>query len=67
ALIDQEFAGRFAIFGPSDYCVRRLRELVALGLDRLLVSGPSLGADRIEAEAAQRRFVEEVLPALREG
>ncbi len=66
ALIDQEFAARFAIFGPSDECVRRLRELVALGLDRLLVSGPSLGADRAEAEAAQRRFIEEVLPALRE-
>jgi hypothetical protein len=44
--------------------VRRLRELLALGLDRLVVSGPSIGADRGEAEAAQQRFVAEVLPAL---
>jgi 5,10-methylenetetrahydromethanopterin reductase len=64
ALIDAEFAERFAIFGPADYCVRRLRELLALGLDRLVVSGPSIGADRGEAEAAQQRFVAEVLPAL---
>jgi 5,10-methylenetetrahydromethanopterin reductase len=65
ALIDADFAERFAIFGPSDYCVARLRELIALGLDRLVVSGASLGADPAEAAAAGQRFVEEVLPALR--
>ncbi|HLZ73176.1 MAG TPA: LLM class flavin-dependent oxidoreductase [Dehalococcoidia bacterium] len=64
ALIDADFASRFAIFGPSDYCARRLRQLIALGLDRLIVGGPSLGADRVDAEAARRRFTEEVLPAL---
>jgi 5,10-methylenetetrahydromethanopterin reductase len=65
ALIDSDFAERFAIFGPSDYCVARLRELVELGLDRLVISGPSLGADRAEALAAEERLVAEVLPVLR--
>jgi 5,10-methylenetetrahydromethanopterin reductase len=64
ALIDDEFAARFAVFGPSAYCVERLQELLALGLDRLVVSGPSLGADRTEAAQSAERFVAEVLPAL---
>jgi hypothetical protein len=40
--------------------------MVALGLDHLVVVGPSLGADPTEARAAHRRFVTEVLPALHE-
>jgi 5,10-methylenetetrahydromethanopterin reductase len=60
-----EFADRFAVMGPSDYCVQRLQALVALGLDHFIIVGPSLGADRAEASAAARRFAEEVLPALR--
>ncbi len=67
ALIDNDFASRFAIFGPSAYCAARLRELVALGIDRLVISGASLGADRTEAAAAEQRFVSEVMPAVRGG
>jgi 5,10-methylenetetrahydromethanopterin reductase len=59
------FADRFAVLGPPDACVARLRELLALGLDQLVVVGPAVGADRKEAGLAQRRFAEEVLPALR--
>lgn len=64
ALIDADFAERFAILGPAEQCIARLRDLLALGLDRLVISGASLGADRAEAAAAERRFAEEVLPAL---
>jgi 5,10-methylenetetrahydromethanopterin reductase len=60
-----EFAERFGVFGPSDHCVTKLKELVAIGLDHVVIVGTSLGADREEASAANRRFVEEVLPALR--
>jgi 5,10-methylenetetrahydromethanopterin reductase len=60
-----EFARRFAIFGPADECVSRLRELVSLGLDHFAVVGGSIGADRQEIAKAAERFTNEVLPALR--
>jgi 5,10-methylenetetrahydromethanopterin reductase len=60
-----EFIDRFGIVGPSDTCVARLEELAGLGLDKLIVTGPTLGADRDEARAARDRFAAEVLPGLR--
>lgn len=60
-----EFIDRFGIVGTSETCARRLRELVDLGLDKLIVTGPTLGADPREARAALERFASEVLPALR--
>ncbi len=65
SVIPQEFADTFAVLGPAKHCVERLREIVALGIDRLVVVGPAMGADRAEAERAERAFVEDVLPALR--
>jgi 5,10-methylenetetrahydromethanopterin reductase len=59
-----EFADSFAILGAAESCIGRLRALVALGLDHLVIVGPSLGADPAEARAAQARFVTDVLPAL---
>jgi 5,10-methylenetetrahydromethanopterin reductase len=64
AALTRDFAERFAVVGPAAQCATRLRELVGRGLDHLVVIGPSMGADRDEAGAAQRRFTEEVLPAL---
>ncbi len=65
ALLDDGFAGRFAVYGPSAPVVERLRGLFALGLERLMIVGASIGADREQALAAEARFVAEVLPALR--
>ena len=59
-----EFIDRFAIVGTAATCRSRLAELVALGLDKLIVTGPSLGSDRDQARAATERFSAEVLPAL---
>jgi 5,10-methylenetetrahydromethanopterin reductase len=67
ALLDADFADRFAVLGPPAYCIARLRELLALGLERLVIVGASIGADRAQARASEARFVGEVLPALREG
>jgi 5,10-methylenetetrahydromethanopterin reductase len=64
-VLTPEFAGRFGAVGRPDECATKLAELAALGLDRLLVVGPSFDADpgaRAEAEAC---FMEEVAPALR--
>ena len=65
--ITSEFADGFAVLGPPARCIARLRELVGLGLDHLVIVGPSLGADPDEGRAAHQRFVSEVLPALHEG
>ena len=63
--LTEDFARRFAILGPSDYCADRLRELAALGLDHLVVVGPSINAEPTQSSVARRCFAEEVLPALR--
>jgi 5,10-methylenetetrahydromethanopterin reductase len=60
-----EFIDRFGVVGDPDACITRLRELAALGIDRFVVSGPTMGADRDEARTATARFVAEVAPALR--
>lgn len=65
SLIGNEFADRFAILGDASHCITRLKELVALGLDRFVIVGASMGADRAEAAAAEERFVQEVMPAFR--
>jgi len=64
--LTDEFVDRFGIVGPAEHCVSRLRALAALGVDRFIVVGPSMDAEQDEARLAQKTFVEEVLPALRE-
>jgi 5,10-methylenetetrahydromethanopterin reductase len=65
ATITSEFAREFGIFGPSAYCVRRLNEVVSLGIGRLVVVGATREVDPAEATKAEMRFIEEVMPALR--
>src|SRR5499426_581427 len=60
ALLDADFADRFAVLGPPAHCISRLRELRALGLERVMIVGASLGADREQARASEVRFVREV-------
>jgi 5,10-methylenetetrahydromethanopterin reductase len=60
-----EFIDRFAVVGTPEACVERLRGLVALGLDKLIVTGATLGADPAEMRTANDLFAHEVLPALR--
>ena len=64
-MLTPEFIDRFGIVGTPESCARRLRELLDLGLDKMIVTGPTLGADPGEARAALERFAGEVLPALR--
>jgi 5,10-methylenetetrahydromethanopterin reductase len=67
AELTAEFAERFAILGPSTYCIERLRSIAALGLSKIVAIGPSAGSDVTEATTALARFASEVLPALRAG
>ena len=65
AMLTEDFARSFAILGPSDSCIERMREIAALGLTKLIVIGPSANADPGEAAAARLRFENDVLPGLR--
>ncbi|MFN0095664.1 MAG: LLM class flavin-dependent oxidoreductase [Dehalococcoidia bacterium] len=64
SVIPNEFAREFAILGDADHCVARLQELVALGLERLIIVGPSAGADPAAAREAQESFVTDVMPRM---
>ena len=66
ARLTDEFVDRFGVVGPAEHCVTRLRALAALGVDRFIIVGPSIDAEQDEARLAQKMFVGEVLPAIRE-
>lgn len=67
ATLDDAFLDRFAVAGPSQYCVDRLLELLELGLDRLVIVPGSRDADPALLRETSERFSREVLPALRGG
>ncbi|MCJ2180579.1 LLM class flavin-dependent oxidoreductase [Novosphingobium album (ex Hu et al. 2023)] len=60
-----DFVKRFAIVGNPDHCFARLRELMALGLDRIVAVGP--GFYPAGWGEAAGLFAREVLPALKAG
>lgn len=61
-LMNDDFVDRFAIAGPPDHCLERLAELEALGIDKVIVSGPTAGTDRDAARAAMALLDEAVVP-----
>ena len=64
ALTD-EFVDRYAVVGPADAVVRRLHELAAVGVDRMVVMGAARAPGReADARAAHHALVHDVLPAL---
>ncbi len=64
-VLPDEFVDRFAVIGDVDTCAKRLRELIDIGLDRLVITGPSFGANRDDAQTHTRLVTDELLPALR--
>jgi 5,10-methylenetetrahydromethanopterin reductase len=62
--LQDEFIDRFALVGPASEVTERLKELEALGLERVVVVPGSLNADQAVVADTNRRFAEEVLPAL---
>jgi 5,10-methylenetetrahydromethanopterin reductase len=65
AALADEFVDRFGIVGPSEHVAERLRELIALGLDHIVVVGHSRNTPPEVFAEASRRFCHEVIPALR--
>ena len=65
AYLTAEFARNFGIYGPPSYCADRLSELIELGIDRFIVV-PTFNRDDPRSTRAEERFIEEVVPALRQ-
>jgi 5,10-methylenetetrahydromethanopterin reductase len=64
-MLPDEFADRFAVVGAAPECAARLAELTGLGLDHLVITGPSFGADRDDAQRHHAAMTNDLLPALR--
>ncbi len=65
ATLTPEFIDHFAVVGTPDQCIRQLKALAALGLDKLVFGGRlGLSADPNAAKALAL-LEQEVLPALR--
>jgi 5,10-methylenetetrahydromethanopterin reductase len=65
ATLTDDFVDRFAIVGPPDRCIERLRSLERLGLDKVAISGGTRGALMEDAAASRGLMTKEVLPGLR--
>jgi 5,10-methylenetetrahydromethanopterin reductase len=63
--LSPEFIDRFGIVGAPAACADKLNDLISMGLDKLIIVGPSLGSDRDKALAAMARFPQEVLPLVK--
>lgn len=66
AAMSDELIDRFAIAGPPDYCVERLTELKALGLDRIVFATRIRGANEREQAEVAHLLLTEVLPRVTE-
>ena len=64
-LLDDAFVERFAVVGPTDRCIERLQALVALGLDRLVLSSGELDVAGPDRQMAAALLTREVLPELK--
>jgi len=63
--LTEAFIDRFAIVGPPEVCIARMRQLAALGLDKLALAGGMRGASEVDAATSKRLLEAEVLPAMR--
>ena len=58
-----EFVDQFAIVGPPDACIKRIQDVINLGIDRIVVLGPTVDEIEGEKKLAAELMVREVLPA----
>jgi 5,10-methylenetetrahydromethanopterin reductase len=62
--LTDDFVDRFAVVGPPDRCIDRLKSLAALGLDKVAISGGSRGASAEDAAVNRALVAKHVLPAM---
>jgi 5,10-methylenetetrahydromethanopterin reductase len=63
--LDDAFIQRFAVVGSAEHCAGRLRELIDLGLDRVVVVAGSRDTDPALLAETNTAFAREVLPTLK--
>ena len=63
ATLSWDFVQRFAIVGPPDYCVERVLQLAALGIEHFKIVGPGYHPEAYKSVPGL--FVSEVMPAVR--
>jgi 5,10-methylenetetrahydromethanopterin reductase len=63
--LTDDFIDRFAIVGPPERCIERLRSLQKLGLDKVALSGATRGAAADTAAQGRDLLVKQVLPGMR--
>jgi 5,10-methylenetetrahydromethanopterin reductase len=62
--LDRDFLDRFAIVGSAARVIDRLRELEAVGVEKVIALFNARGASREETALSLKRFAAEVIPAL---
>lgn len=62
-ILTDEFIDQYAIVGPPEHCLSRLRELRSMGIDKITVIGPSAGADKQASREAEELLETEILHA----
>jgi len=65
-VVTDAMVDRYAVVGPPEACAGKLAELAHLGVERFVVTGPTLDADRQDARLSGRLLRDEVLPAVRD-
>jgi 5,10-methylenetetrahydromethanopterin reductase len=65
AVLSDALIDRHGIAGRPDHCIERLRQVQALGLDRLVVNTRIRGASPAEQEVTTKLLLSEIVPGLR--
>lgn len=66
--LTHDFIDRFAIAGPPEHCIERLKAIKALGIDKVAISGVAVGSTRGgELSLSAELMHKEVLPAFSSG
>jgi 5,10-methylenetetrahydromethanopterin reductase len=68
AILSKDFIDNFGIASPAEECAQRLIEIASLGMEHLLILGPTFSESRqADTAIARKTFESEVLPALKES
>ena len=63
-LINDDFAQRFAVYGPPEECIPRLQAVIDAGIDRIVINAPLRVGTPSERRENLRRISTDVMPAL---
>lgn len=66
-ILTDDFIDRFAIVGPPDRCIERLKSLERLGLDKVAISAGTRGAPVEHIPAGKELMTKYVLPGMRQS